>query len=435
MAAESLTGEALTTRVIRLGRALQAKGIAVAPAEVMDASQAALAVGLSSRDRLRVALRATMIKHERHLMAFDHAFDRLFPARPAGARSGTTPELDDAAAAARLSSGDDLTELASELVQQHAGLEGELRSEGHHLQRAYRGADLARLMSEARRLDTELTSAEVRARIEDLKALMAAEIRGSLGDTDDEIIDPATEDIEFLQASRAELADIRETVAPLARRLASRIERRRQRAHRGTINIRRTARRSVATGGVPVELSLHRRRPHRPELFVLCDISGSVADFSLFTLTFMSAISSELARTRSFVFVDAIDEITELLAATDHGIEPWQIMRNTNVIGDHGHSDYGAVLRQFWTDVADSELRSTATVLICGDARTNHRASESLILERIASRARHVYWLNPEPEDEWDTHDSEMAEYGSHCTEVFEVRNLRQLARCVENIL
>ena len=91
---------------------------------------------------------------------------------------------------------------------------------------------------------------------------------------------------------------------------------------------------------------------------MLCDISGSVADFSLFTLTLMSALSAELARTRSFVFVDAVDEVTELLESTRHGIEPWQLLRNTNVIGSDGHSDYANVFERFWGDVGRARSAS-----------------------------------------------------------------------------
>lgn len=181
--------------------------------------------------------------------------------------------------------------------------------------------------------------------------------------------------------------------------------------------------------------AFERPRAQHPELFVLCDISGSVAEFSLFTLTLMSALSAELKRTRSFVFVDAVDEITDLLAATDHAIEPWQLLRNTKVIGEDGHSDYGAVLKQFWDDVGERDLRPSSTVIITGDARSNYRRSEHAILAEIARRCRRVYWFNPEPRTEWNTHDSEMERYSASCSEVLEVRNLRQLAHAVEQVL
>ncbi|MDE0605176.1 MAG: VWA domain-containing protein [bacterium] len=434
MSSEALSGNAVTERVVRLGRSLQAGGATVAMVEIIDAVRAASAIDLSRRSELRVALRATMVKHSRHHELFDAAFDRHFPPHPAGSRPSGIPQglLDKADVTIAVG---DLPALAVNLVEAHAGLDGERRSEGHHIQRAYRGADLARMMSDARRADPSLSSAELRARIDQLKRLMAAEVRARLGPPDEDFLAGPTEDIEFLNASRAELDQIREAVRPLARVMAARLTRKRRSHNQGRVNLRRTTRQSLGTGGVPFNLAFRRPRPHRPELLVLCDISGSVAEFSLFTLTLMSALSAEVAQARSFVFVDRTDEITDLLKRTDHSIEPWQIMRNTNVIADDGHSDYGAVLQQFHDEVVDSNRGSAPTLLITGDARTNYRDACPGALEAIARRCRRIYWLNPEPRAQWDTEDSEMSTYAPYCHGVFEVRSLRQLISCVEDLL
>jgi uncharacterized protein len=126
--------------------------------------------------------------------------------------------------------------------------------------------------------------------------------------------------------------------------------------------------------------------------------------------------------------------VTELLSVTSHGIEPWQLLRNTNVIGDDGHSDYGAVLERFWRDTGNTELHRTSTLIVTGDARTNHKGTGEEWLGRIAERVRRVYWLNPEPRADWDTYDSEMQAYAPHCASTFEVRNLRQLVAAVEHL-
>jgi uncharacterized protein with von Willebrand factor type A (vWA) domain len=226
---------------------------------------------------------------------------------------------------------------------------------------------------------------------------------------------------------------MRTAIRPIARTLAARLARRR-RHHLGRVNMRRTMRRSLASGGVPLDVLHDLPHAHKPELVVLCDISGSVAEFSLFTLTLMSALSAEIARTRSFVFVDAVDEVTALLDASSHGIEPWALLRNTNAIGSDGHSDYGAVFERFWRDVGDRDLHRTSTVIVTGDARTNHRGTGLEWFERLSERARRVYWLNPEPRADWNTHDSEMAAFSRHCAATFEVRNLRQLVASVEQL-
>lgn len=433
----SLPGEpshdSIVDRTVGLGRALQAHGVNVSLSEIVDASASTLAIDLASRDELRVALRATMVKDPRHYGYFDVAFDRFFPARPVrlGDEDREIPE-DDLVAA--IAAGDDLAAIASALVDSHAGLEGEQRGERHHVQRVFLAADIARLMGRVRIADPSLDVAMVRAQVDALKRLIAQGVRARLDLDGVAALDGGLEDVAFLDASRAELDQMREAIRPIARRLAARLARRR-RHHVGKANLRRTMRRSLASGGVPIDVVHDRPRAHRPELFVLCDISGSVAEFSLFTLTLMSALSAELARTRSFVFVDAVDEVTALLESTRHGIEPWQLLRNTNVIGADGHSDYGAVLGQFWRDIGDRDLRRTSTVIITGDARTNHRGNGVEWLAEIEARSRRVYWLNPERREDWDTHDSEMSAFAPHCRDTFEVRNLRQLVECVERLL
>jgi uncharacterized protein with von Willebrand factor type A (vWA) domain len=425
----------IADRTLQLGRALQSSGVNVSLSELIDAAHAAAQIDIGQRHQLATALRSTLVKDSRHYPTFDLAFERFFPLRMSTDRSADAAALavDPGALAEALSTGEDLVALAAALVDEHAGIDGGARSERHHVQRVFLGADIARLMSRVRIADASMSPALIRARVDELKRLIGLDVRAQLDLAQLPELDDDLHDVDFLEATRAELDQMRQAIRPIARKLAARLARRRAH-HAGRVNIRRTMRRSLSSGGVPIDLRHDRRRAHKPELFVLCDISGSVADFSLFTLTLMSALSAELARTRSFVFVDAFDEVTELLSGTAHGIEPWQLLRNANVIGDDGHSDYATVLERFWRDVGDRDLHRTSTVIITGDARTNHRGTGEGWLERIAERARRVYWLNPEPRADWNTFDSEIAVYGKHCSACFEVRNLRQLVAAVEQL-
>lgn len=426
--------DSVVDRVIRLSRMLERAGVPVGVAATIDACRAVEHLDLLHRIEFREGLRATLVKQAGHDATFDVAFDRLFPIRTHAADSAATTPTSPEDVAAAVAGDDDLHTVAGALVDEYGGFDGELRSEQHHVQRVLRAADLARMMSRARIQDPNVSPDQLRARIDELKRLVSADVRGRLGDTDTDAIGLDLLDVEFLTASRAEIDGMRAAIKPLARKLATRLARRRQHLRSGRVNIRTTMRRSLATGGVPFDLAWHRPRPHRPELLVLCDVSGSVADFSVFTLSLVAALSAELPRSRSFVFVDAVDEITELLRGTDHQIEPWQIMRNTNVIGSDGHSDYGAVFEQFWERHA-AELRPNTAVLVTGDARNNHRDPGLDAWHNVTERCRRVYWLNPEPADEWDTYDSEMEAYGAACASVHEVRNLRQLVDCIEHIV
>lgn len=431
----------LVDRVVALARALHARGLDVAVSDTIDAVTALghLDLGdvdVARRTELRECLRVTLVKQADPRRHFDELFDRWFPAatRAPGTAIGTVATGSEEERVDALVDGD-LGGLAAALVDAHGGFDsGEVRTEKHHVQRVLRAADLARLMMLALRDRDGIEPAAMRARVDDLKRLIAAEVAERVGPAEDEPAVSEVDRIDFLHATRTELAQMREAVRPLARRVATRLARRRQRARGGRVDIRRTMRRSLAAGGVPLDLAERRRRPHRPELFVLCDVSGSVAEFSVFTLTLMAALSAELPHTRAFIFVDAVDEVTGLLEQTSHQIEPWQLLRNTNVIGETGHSDYGAVFEQFLAQ-AGSDLSPRSTVLITGDGRSNYRPSRAAALGEIARTARSVFWLDPEPRDEWDQHDSAIPDYRDHCTAVFEVRTLAQLEAAIERIL
>ena len=98
-----------------------------------------------------------------------------------------------------------------------------------------------------------------------------------------------------------------------------------------------------------------------------------------------------------------------------------------------GHSDYGHAFEVFWQRWG-KEITSKTTVLVLGDARNNYHASQSWVVKEMQHRARHVYWLNPEPKSYWDTGDSIVGEYATYCDGTFECRNLRQLEKFVDNL-
>ena len=85
----------------------------------------------------------------------------------------------------------------------------------------------------------------------------------------------------------------------------------------GRLDFRATMRRSLSSGGAPADPRF--KAPHRskPELWVLADISGSVAAFARFTLQLVYALSSQFSRTRAWAFVDGIDEVTGFLKGED----------------------------------------------------------------------------------------------------------------------
>ena len=218
---------------------------------------------------------------------------------------------------------------------------------------------------------------------------------------------------------------------PLSRKLAVRLARKRRHGRKGPLDFRATMRRSLSTGGVPIEPRFRHPRPAKPEIFVIADISGSVASFARFTLHLVYAISSQFSKVRSFVFVDGIDEVTRFFeGVVDPAEAVARINTEADVIWVDGHSDYGHALTEFHRRWGD-QVTSRSSVMVLGDARNNYHASQSWVLEDLQARARHVYWLNPEPRDYWGSGDSIVGEYAAHCDDVVECRTLRQLEHFV----
>ena len=246
---------------------------------------------------------------------------------------------------------------------------------------------------------------------------------------------PLPEDVAFMNASREELQALRKAMYPLTRKLAARLARKRRHRRRGPLDFRRTVRHSLNYGGVPAELVFRHPKPSKPEIFVLADISGSVAAFARFTLHLMYAISGQFSRVRSFVFIDGIDDVSGFFEASDDIAEAIQrVNSEADVIAADGHSDYGRALAGFWERYGH-QVTSRSTVIILGDARNNYHEAEDWTVAEIRKKARKVFWLNPEPKAYWDTGDSIMGEYGQHCDGVYEARNLRQVERFIDNLV
>lgn len=460
------TGTAIWRQIERLVADLRRHGVAISVTEVLDVAASLAHIDLVHRAEVRSMLSATLVKQAYHQAIFAELFDRHFPARLAMAapRTDTTTSgagdapVDDALQhVLDPDAGIDPQLLVEAIVDRHAGIDDDVRTERYHLYRTLRAIDLAAILSAAikrsRDEGTQIDRADLDARVEALRTMIAAEIRARLDaryldarhqhdqllDHDDtsfsqgRVADPF--DVELARATASELEHLRAAIRPLARRLAAQLRRRHRSPRSGRIDVRRTIHRSLPTGGVPVEVVHRRLRKRRPELFVLCDVSGSVADFSSFTLSLISALADELATTRTFAFVDAVDEISALLESAIGVIEPWQLLQSGRVIGDDGHSDYGTVFEGFWERYGRQALNGRSTVIIIGDARGNYRPARADVVARIAERARRVYWLNPEPSDQWDTTDSTQAEYAAHCSAVYEVRTLGQLSAAVLDML
>lgn len=467
-------GAAVVTAVHGFTHRLRAAGVPVSMVETFDCMSALAHIDITDRTAFRAAFAATLVKRAEHASAFEALFDTYFALRrESGAvettldRPGAPADGEEASAiepdtdgpstdllkalleALRSGDRDALRALAEKAVQQFGRIAGQNVSERYYLYRVLRQLELAELLTQAMRLDRseDATALDQRllrdehlARMEEFRRMIAEEIRRQLAEKrgapslTDVAAGVGVEDVEFVRASPTELRQMQEAIRPLARKLAARIARRRRARRRGRLDARRTFRRSLSSGGVPLDPAFRHPHASKPELYLLCDISGSVAEFARFTMSLLYAAKAEFSRIRLFTFVDGIDEVTDLMKERGYQLAPRNLLYGTKVVAADGHSDYGGVFRRFWHRYGHADLDPRSTVIITGDARNNYRDPGLEALKLIAERARAVYWLNPEARAEWDTTDSIASLYAGACRGTFETRTLRQLGEFVANI-
>ncbi|WP_157063354.1 VWA domain-containing protein [Luteipulveratus mongoliensis] len=486
----------LAHRLVEVATSLRTHGLRVGTSEVADAGAVIQALGMDDRELLREGLASAFLRRAGQRDVFDQVFDIYFPAA-VGARSGTPDARLDEASSPReaadvvrdmlmdaLARGDkaELDRLAATALDQlgvvrpddpEAGWSAAQALEQLAPQTAIVGAlERARAMGAdgdgqddegergggsgaagqgqgagsgggATQRREQLTDrierdemrgrvAAFRRRVETEARRRNAEVRGSQRISRYAVQD-ALEKRDFLGPGGGELVAMRATIDPLARKLAARLTARQRQQSRGSIDIRKTLRRSMSTGGVPVDPAYARRRPHRPDLVLLCDVSGSVAGFSGFTMTLMQAISAQFNKIRVFAFVSTTDEITDLVKAArleDDVISA--VVRTRKVFGWGASSSYGQSLDSFVSTHLGA-IGPRSTVLILGDARSNYGLPRLSALRQIRDQARHVAWLNPEPVASWGTGDSLALDY-ARVVDMHECRNIDQLRAFVSRM-
>ncbi|MFZ2013957.1 MAG: VWA domain-containing protein [Nocardioides sp.] len=464
-----MTSGLLSTHIAFL-EALRGAGVPVSLAEDLDAIAAFSVLDWSEREAIRQAYAATLVKRHAQRPTFDTLFDLYFPrlvgegvaangatdGREGSERSGEVhrsdgpADLDDIRGrlAAALAAGDDdvLRALAVEAVGRFGAMRGRgpgLSSWSSYtaLQRVSpqilvdqvveallaqgRGDDESRRTAQRRvGVFTALAEADARRRI---AAEKGPEHVASVA------VRPTLERLDFTSARKADLAEMRREIYPLARRLATRMARQRHSRRRGPLDVRRTVRTSVSAGGVPLTTHHRPRRPHRTELVVLCDVSGSVASFAQFTLMLVYALHEQFGKVRAFTFVDQVHEVTDVFRpGADPGLVLAELAARTEHAARWGRTNYGSAFAGFAEQHADA-LGPRSSLLVLGDARSNYSDLQVDALRDLAGRARHAWWLNPEHPRHWDTGDSAATAYGE-VVPMVECRNLAQLSDFVRGL-
>jgi uncharacterized protein with von Willebrand factor type A (vWA) domain len=447
----------MAPRLLEFADELRREGMAVGTSELLDGFAALEAVSWTDRVEFREALSATLAKSQEDRRVLELVFDRFFfraterEAVEQGLREGDAQAASDAGDRIDL---DQLREAIRSALQSPDSSDGEMRDLARLAIAAFGrqgegsgviGVDVQRirrtlgLKGESQAADQERPDPEAvpRDALREFERHVRRELERALIERTESL--PPSRPLNELDralptGAAQDLAEIHRVVAQLRRRLATQGRQNRGRSRTSVVDVRSTMRASLSTGGVPVELRYRPKRPRRPELFVLCDVSTSVTSASVFFLSMLHALHDSFRKLRSFVFVERVSEVSDVFAR-ERSFESVSraIGSDAGVADVSGYTDYGRVWVEFLEKVVD-DLDPRSTVIVLGDARTNGREPHAQVFAHLSERAGRTFWMNPEPRLYWNYGDSVMAAYEPFCDGVFECWTTKQLEGFVNAI-
>jgi uncharacterized protein with von Willebrand factor type A (vWA) domain len=441
----------LAAKLLGFCEELRSEGVAVGTSEILDAFAALDEVPWTSREDFREALATTIAKSQEDRRLFELLFDRwFFRAAEAEAISRGIEESGQRGEGAERLDIDELREqIRQAIIEQN---DGEMRDLARLAISAFGrqgegsgvvGVDVQRIrrtlgLSAGTQAAAEDGAAELppieREQLNAFERHLRRELERDLIERTSTL--PPSRPLAELDRAlptnpTQDLAAVHRAVSQMKRRLATLGHE--QRGHRRSagIDVRRTMRGSLETGGVPLNLHDRPKRPRRPEIYVLCDVSTSVTSASVFFLSVLHALHDSFRKLRSFVFIERISEVTDVFEhERDFRVIAQRISSEGGVADVSGYTDYGRVWLEFLGEISD-DLDPRSTVIVLGDARTNGREPHADVFAQVSERAGRLFWLNPEPKLYWNYGDSVMAAYERYCDGAFECWTTRHLENFV----
>ena len=164
--------------------------------------------------------------------------------------------------------------------------------------------------------------------------------------------------------------------------------------HGERIDMRRTLRASLRTGGVPIHLARRRRRIVRRRLVMLCDISGSMEPYARAYLQFLTCAAGSGPNAEAFVFATRLTRLTRALASRN----PERAIQRAAAAAPDWSSEtrIGDALKEFNDRHGRRGMARGAVIVILSDGW--ERGDPMLVgreMERLALLAHRIVWVNP----------------------------------------
>ena len=435
-----------------LVNALRNADIRVSTAETLDAFAVLSHVGIRDKTLLRDALELTLAKTLDEKKRFDETFDRFFeqlafrvPAKRAmlddvdresileTLRTKTSSDVVDAVESVLDDDRDRLAMLVQEAASRlNLGNIRTLREKSYYVDRI---AD-ALSVSE---LDDYIGSTEnADPAVRYLRQYFRQEIRDYVDAQYRLRVDPTGKRALLETALNANLDripleyqhEVRRVVEKLADKLVRDHRRRLRKATRGVLDIKKTLRRNIAYDGAMFDVRWRRHKREKSTVYVLCDVSSSVARVARFLLLFLYELTDVLPNLRAFSFSSRLGEVTDIFRskASDEAIE------DALFVWGKGNTDYARAFIDF-REICGKDLNNRAVLVVLGDGRNNYYDARPDVFKELSKRVKQVFWLPPERPDSWGEGDSEMRRYAPHCFRVATCNRLEHIERFAESLL
>lgn len=370
-------------------RMLRLEGLSVSPKETGDASQILITLGMADREQVKTALRTVYAKSREEQLIFDRVFDGFFISEEAMKKQAQEQMQREAEMEqARQDAKNQELDLDSGQMEAFASMPEEERQRLLEFAEKYRG--------NAQR-NPKLYSSFIHSVF--AKALLEQQLRMEDAGVGCEAADPELGMLyrDISQFSDTEIPRAISIIQTISRQVSGELTAKRNRkAHSGKLDFRRTIRKGLETGGSLYRLKYKKRPSRRKHLVLLCDVSGSMMQFSEFALRFIQSLNQVSESSRVFLFSE------EIFEADPFSLQNMDLFRNyVRQCGIYGKgTDLGAALQSL-TALRPPALNAATTLLILSDTKTIDQGKAIAALLEARRMAGRVLWLNPIPQSHW----------------------------------
>lgn len=375
-------------KISAFARILRMEGLPVTPQETADASRLLVELGFEDRTLVKTALRTVFAKSRPEQLVFDKAFDGFFLSEEEIRRQAREQAQQEQQIQQTLEE-DELPEnLSDEQKRSYGSMSDEERQKLQKFMEKYRDnaqrnpalyGDFIHSVFAKAILEQQMMMEDAAQGVEALDPEMGMLYRDI----------SQFKDIEIPKAVTLIQSVARQINGELAAK-------RRPGGHGSALDFRRTIRKGLESGGSFYRLRYRKKRIKKRNLVLLCDVSGSMIQFSEFALRFIQALDHASGNCRTFVFSE------EVFEADAFALEDMDKFRSyIRTLGLYGRgTNLGSALDTLLSK-KPCPITPSTTVLILSDTKTIDQSRAVTAIQKLRQNAGKVVWLNPIPERKW----------------------------------